>query len=312
MDFLVHSHGGHTLPGCVAPRSGRRRPSLTRLAPAIAALVLASASAAAAGATDGQRKLDDTIRAAEIVFEGTIQSVEFRNARGAGGKPGIPHTFVTWQIHQIFKGKTQGARITARFLGGMPNPDELLALSHAPRPDVGDRDIVFLRRNGQSICPLVGCDDGRLRIVGGAVYGEGGGALSVRPDGVIVSGASSDDEGFARWEAVGIERVRGGDSAVDSPPGSESATDPAAMSVTSLRNLLQSRVAALYTPQQLARLRPVKSLDPEKEFTFRAPRAVAPPAVLATDRSESIAEGAPDSPEVAAYLEGGRNPVLPR
>jgi hypothetical protein len=278
----------------------------------VAALVLASATAAVAEPTRGERKLDDAIRGAEIVFEGTIQAVEFRNARGTGGKPGIPHTFVTWQIHKTFKGRTQGGQITARFLGGMPDPDELLALSHAPRPDVGDRDIVLLRRNGQSICPLVGCEDGRLRIVGGAVYGEGGGAISVRPDGVIETGAPSDDDGFARWEAVGIERVRGGDAAVDSPPGTEPSTGPAAMPIASLRSLLESRVAALYTPQQLARLRPVKSLDPDKEFSFRAPRAVTPPAVLAPDRSESIAEGAPDSPELAAYLEGGRNPVMPR
>lgn len=261
-------------------------------------------------------RLDDAIRAAELIFEGTVQAVEFRNARAPKGRPAVPHTFVTWQIHQVFKGRTSGSEITARFLGGMPNPDELVVLGHGPRPDVGDRDVVFLRRNGKSICPLVGCDDGRLRLVGGSVFSESGEAFSLRPDGTIRLGETSDDPGFARWTAVGIERVRGGSTAsADSAPGttpSEPSPAPPAMSAAALRAVLEARVTALYTPAELLRLRPVESLDPERPFRFRAPRPVTPSVESPDDASERPVEGNPDSAEIAAYLAAGQNPVLPR
>jgi hypothetical protein len=290
--------------------------TLARLAPAIAAvLALCTAPAQAAG-EPAPLLLDTLVRDADIVFEGTVLAVEFRNALAQSGKRGVPHTFVTWQIHRIFKGRTPGPTMAARFLGGMPNADELLALSRSPRPDVGDRDIVFLRENGESICPLVHCEDGRLRILDAAVYDERGRAFSLRPGGIVQLGATHPGEAFSRWEAAGVGRVRGEeDGGIDSARGTTlSDTTPAgaAMSVSGLRNLLQERVAALYTPAQLARLRPVKSLDPERSFRFRAPRAVPAPRLSDEDAGELPIAGTPNPAETTAFLAGGKNPVIPR
>ena len=297
----------------VAPRRGR---SIARLVvPAVAALIALGFAPSVRAESRLPARIDDAIRKADLVFEGTVKSVEFRNARVPSGHAPVPHTFVTWQIHQIFKGRTPGAEITARFLGGMPDPDELLALSRSPRPDVGDRDVVFLARNGSSICPLVGCEDGLFRILDGAVYGERGQALAVRSDGTIHLGATRDDERVTRWDAVGIERVRGGsevdgDVAVGAEP-SDTAPGGPAMPADALRSLLAVRVAALYTPAQLARLRPVKSLDPDKRFSFRAPRAVPPPHADGEDAAAPPVEGRPDPAEAAAFAANGGNPVLP-
>src|SRR5690606_27297716 len=143
--------------------------------------------------------------------------------------------------------------------------DELVVIETGPRPDVGDRDVVFLRGNGRSICPLVGCGKGRLRLVGESVYDEEGRAFALRPDGAVRLGKTSESPAFARWEAAGIGRVRGGigdadvATGVEPPAGEEPA---AAMPADALRTVLEKRVAALHSPAELAALRPVKSLDP--------------------------------------------------
>ena len=96
----------------------RRGLPVARLVPVLAAAVaLLHGTGPACAEPPPPASLDDTIRSAELIFEGTVQAVEFRNSKASSGKSGIPHTFVTWQIHHVFKGKTQNGAITARFLG---------------------------------------------------------------------------------------------------------------------------------------------------------------------------------------------------
>jgi hypothetical protein len=229
----------------------------------------------------------------------------------------MPHVFVTWQVAHVFKGRLATQSFSTRFLGGKPNDDELLLLQRAPQPDVGDHDVVFVqrRRSGRSICPLVRCRElGRLRIFGGAVYGEQGNEMTVGSDGGLRRGPRHEFPAVMQWEAAGITRVVGpqggdADSAPDTTTSSDTPPGPA-MSVETLRTLLDARMHALYTPRQLRRPRLVKSLDLEARFKFRIPKAKKMTRGAVVDPTSPPLHGAVDHAEHDAFVANSRNPVL--
>lgn len=49
-----------------------------------------------------------------------------------------------------------------------------MLVSHVPLFDVGDEDVLFVKNNTKSACPLVGCADGRMRIIDSKMYDEEG------------------------------------------------------------------------------------------------------------------------------------------
>lgn len=123
--------------------------------------------------------LDEALSQADFVFEGEVTAIEYATSmnNGTGGPdpddiddPGVvAHTFVTYRIIEDLSGNAMGDTVTMRFIGGVDEatgPDyDILELAQAPRFDVGDRDIVLMRGNTELACPLVGCADGRFRIL---------------------------------------------------------------------------------------------------------------------------------------------------
>ena len=54
-------------------------------------------------------------RNAEFVFLGTVAAVDYRRAESPDGKaPGTPHTFVTYKIEKILKGKAKADAAISR------------------------------------------------------------------------------------------------------------------------------------------------------------------------------------------------------
>lgn len=123
--------------------------------------------------------LDRALGEADFVFEGEVMSIEYASStnNGTGGPDPddaddqgvVAHTFVTYRIMEDFSGNATGDTVTMRFLGGVDaatGPDyDILELAQAPRFDVGDQDIVLMRGNTELACPVVGCADGRFRVL---------------------------------------------------------------------------------------------------------------------------------------------------
>ncbi|MBW1881751.1 MAG: hypothetical protein JRJ84_25615, partial [Deltaproteobacteria bacterium] len=140
-----------------------------------------------------QDTLEARMADADLVFLGEVVRIDYREslADGADGMA-LPHTFATYRIIDPITGGTAGEEITLRFLGGPNEQGNTLVVSDLPRIDVGDTDMVFVRGNGESICPLVDCSKGRFRVVDGIVYTEDGHELHLLPSGAIRRGPWHD------------------------------------------------------------------------------------------------------------------------
>lgn len=163
-----------------------------RLAPLV---VLAAASATASASTFERITFTERVERAELIVQGVVTAVEHRNSDITGpGQVVLPHTFVTIQIEQVFKGASaNGDRITLRMQGGPDGKGRFLQVIGVPRFSPGDRDILFIHENGASICPIVGWEQGRLRVVRGQVYDDFGQETWITPDGDLVLGEKKID-----------------------------------------------------------------------------------------------------------------------
>jgi hypothetical protein len=125
--------------------------------------VAATADLAADLAADPATVVDRAQRA-EAVFAGEVRRIEYAMSQPSGDDPALPFTFVTWRVDVAMRGVRAGQEFTARFLGG-PLPDGgALDVTEMPHFAVGDRDVLFIRRNGEIGCPLVDGARGRIQL----------------------------------------------------------------------------------------------------------------------------------------------------
>jgi hypothetical protein len=202
-----------------------------------------------------------------MIFEGVVVRVEYRDSDpdGPDSHP-VPHTFVTYRVDESIKGRADSDELTLRFIGGpLPNGRILLG-SGFPLFQVGDHDLLLVRGNGDSACPLVGCDAGRYRFSGDSVY----------------TGAESETlPEFSRVEINGVvlERHRSAfpmnaDDGAHAPRPEESGAR--AQRADELRAQIRAAVREIHTSGQLARLRPVHSVSLHERFTMPREAAVVP------------------------------------
>ncbi len=116
------------------------------------------------------------IKNAELIFQGVVTKVEYKESNPISEDYlQLPHAFVTFRIENVLKGSAKDKEfITLRFQGGMAVDGRVLMIPGIPLFDVGDRDILFVHRNGRHICPLVGWQQGRFRIIDGALVNDAG------------------------------------------------------------------------------------------------------------------------------------------
>ncbi len=106
----------------------------------------------------------------DLVFFGKVIDVQFKDSVDA-----IPFTFVTYQISDVIAGRPDGDLVTLRFMGGRQQKGEVvryLTVSESPEFHTGDTDVLFVRKNGLAICPLVDCTGGRFRTRDGILVNE--------------------------------------------------------------------------------------------------------------------------------------------
>lgn len=124
--------------------------------------------------TDADREAAHELAAlADAVFIGEVVAIDYQMSEPDESGVRLPFTVVTWEIEDGIKGVETGSRHAVRFLGGPLDGDKLLEVSEIPQFEIGDRDMLFVARNGEVGCPLVGGAEGRVQLLGARQVGDG-------------------------------------------------------------------------------------------------------------------------------------------
>jgi hypothetical protein len=97
---------------------------------------------------------------ADSIYRGHVTAVQSRHVDAPGAT--VIKTYVTFAIDRAIKGADH-KEIVLEFLGGTVGSDTL-AVEGMPRFHVGQREILFVQKNGTQFCPLVRLMHGRYRI----------------------------------------------------------------------------------------------------------------------------------------------------
>lgn len=143
---------------------------------AAASLVCAVQTAQAHSPIGGLQvsKVDRLAEESNLVFVGDVVGVKFRQARLEGVEGSLPVTEVTYSIGEVLRGESPGKTFTMRFPGGSDGQGGFVEVSGVPLFQPGEKDVLFVRGNGEQGCPLVDCEYGRFRILDNAVYNTHG------------------------------------------------------------------------------------------------------------------------------------------
>ncbi len=254
-------------------------------------------------------------RNADFVFLGTVASVDYRRAESADSvRPGTPHTFVTYKIEKIFKGKSASDTVTLRFVGGRGDKSQFLMASNIPMFDAGERDMLFVRGNAKYACPLVECARGRVRVIDGMAFNDEGQALEQSP-----VQAKSMEWGFGPYvdlievnthKVSQTELRKHHDLPEGEGPAPRGAKSLYQLSLDTLATRVADAVARVNTPDELAKLAPVASADIKLPFKAVIAREVAAPLDAGVDTAPALINTANDKLEVEAISRNGGNPVI--
>ena len=99
----------------------------------------------------------------DAIYRGRVTSVQARRVERADGQGMVIKTFVTFAVERVLKG-TEQSEVTLEFLGGTVG-DETMTVTGMPTFKPGDREVVFVQKNGVQFCPLVGLMHGRYRVL---------------------------------------------------------------------------------------------------------------------------------------------------
>ena len=222
----------------------------------------------------------ELVEDAQLILQGVVTNVEYKNSEATSpGQVRLPHTFVTFAIEQTFKGSAaNGGHITLRFEGGPDGTGKAMLIPGMPMFDIGDRDILFVSHNRNLPCPLVGWEQGRFRVLNGAVYTEQGQEVGVTAGEQLALGAYHALPEVVTHDLGGTTLTFEEAETAGKPALPEQAQRLGAASFTQfIKNIVQKR----HTPQQLATLRPVPSADIHRPIHVFAAKAELPPVAAA-------------------------------
>lgn len=279
--------------------------ALKTLASAVALAACGQASAAAPGAGDTLRA---HVAKSDLVFVGTVTDVSYAPSLEHRNGQGIPHTFVTYEIEEVLHGDASNKHVTLRFIGGRGKEASFLAVSDMPMFDKGDRDVLMVSANGTSGCPLVGCTDGRLRLINDLVFSEEGQAIETDGKGGLVKTAFYDlpevmTHVVSQTTMYRVDQLDAGETrnTLDT-----SADRGAHMSAAQLIDQVRAdaRAVGRATPASF------RSVDISTPFSITV-EAEDAPATQAVKANHDHRAATPDElAEEAAFAANGGNPVL--
>lgn len=112
-------------------------------------------------ATTVKRKsFNELVQEAELVAVGRVINVQ---SLPTADKKYV-YTYVTVNELDIMKGSFDEAQLTIRMDGGDTGTGRRLLIQGVPKFQYGDEVVIFLKGNGQTICPFVGWEQGLLRV----------------------------------------------------------------------------------------------------------------------------------------------------
>lgn len=130
----------------------------------VASALLALIGSAACATTIVKRSFDDLCARAEVVFCGTVTTVQAQRDPDSG----TIHTYTTFDHIEWIHAPTppNADTYTLRTLGGTLG-DERLRVDGMPRFTPGRRYLLFIRGNHRAVCPVVGWSQGCFRVTTG-------------------------------------------------------------------------------------------------------------------------------------------------
>lgn len=279
-----------------ATASNRETSMSISMKTAIAAALLLAGRAVCAQTPPEGAPLSDLSADADLVFQGTVTGVQY-----ATSVEGIPHTFVTYRVEDVLKGAYPAPSLTLRFIGGVKvegNVLRRLSVSHAPTFQTGQQDLLMVKGNAQTQCPLVRCAQGRFRFQQGMVTNEEGDALALESHGGVVALSRAPEPAGAGDFGTGV-RV-------------PAQADPLAAPLD--RASFVAHVRQIIGQQGLRAAGVVQSADPSKPFNGPAPAVSGPPRPASASRGLTVAgrQSEHDRQEIEALQRNGGNPVLPK
>lgn len=271
----------------------------TRIKTAIAAALLLAGHAAGAQDSPAEPSIASLSTEADLVFQGTVTDITY-----AASIEGIPHTFVTYRVEDVLKGSYAAPSLTLRFIGGVKiegNVMRKLSVSHAPKFESGQQDLLMVKGNTQTQCPLVRCAQGRFRFQEGMVTSEEGAVIARGPQNRVLALPAAAEQAGPGDFGAGVT-VRGD-------------TTPNAVPFDRAGFVAHVREVIGRQPLQAA-AGVIRSANPAEPFKGPEPAVAAPPNErrLAQPRraSTSAVQSEHDRQEIEALIRNGGNPVLPQ
>jgi hypothetical protein len=106
-----------------------------------------------------------------LIAHGRVTDVTYRTSEASKQQPrGVPHTFVTYELTRVYRGDQSTKRLTLRVPGGADGAGGVYLPTTSPMFMRGQEDVLFVVGGVIDGCPLVGCVEGRFRVVEGHVY----------------------------------------------------------------------------------------------------------------------------------------------
>jgi hypothetical protein len=233
--------------------------------------LLSFSPGAAAASTTERLGFHELLDQADLVFEGTVVSIEFKNSEVVeAGDAKLPHTFVTYAIEDRVKGDSSaGQFVTLRFLGGPAGDGRVLEVAGVPQFALGDRDVLFVRNEKSMIGPIVGLEAGRYRVVRGGVFDALGNNLWFTPEGQAIAEPNGVDLSKPGYPNVANSEAHDG-AAFEVPAGS------VRPDVAGLKALLRLQIALSAATAAPKEPRTFTSARISDVLRFPRLRAVAP------------------------------------
>lgn len=260
-------------------------------------------------------ELGEMAEAANLVFRGEVVDVQYRDSQATKAQGALPHTFVTFNVREVLHGSNPGETLTLRFLGGRNPSGQVLFISGQPMFDIGDEDILFVEGNGTNECPLVGCSNGRIRMIEGMAYTDDGKSLRRSKAGTIVQGRT---EALAAVDSFTIGEQtyhrRHGDTATmdegtnGGPLRRVSKTD-VHLDTQALTGTITNKIRSRLPNDPYGARKRVRTVDINRSFVKQASAPTALPEPVMNKRAIR-ATNEQERAELRALKRNGGNPVL--
>lgn len=165
-----------------------RKSIFPRLALASTLALAASSLWAHAPGDGGDTSLHSLVERSDAIVYGEVIDIVYRNSEPTENSPnGLPHTFVTYQLDKVLRGRIRSETLTLKIPGGADGQGGVYNVTTAPQFASGQVDVLFIGDEDENGCPLVECVDGRFRVEEERVY-NGWGVPLVEAEKYLVFG----------------------------------------------------------------------------------------------------------------------------